>query len=666
MRLFIVFDNTVDTAGLSSVLMRCKAKQITLFPLTNDSVVLDKVKGTVVSMEGATCSYAETTKIISKKIELLQESLSKWSTDIGSCKVKSREIKGWFLLPGLNVSSWWFSLLSEKNTVKTEVFFHIARVLAVEETLKNGEYDVCAIAVSDDNSRKAIGNAAREMGIGIKIVSSHRYKDTLRHRIIDFFIGMDVPGALILGIGLWLRTIKRGRLARRLLGSQLKRTSDSDFLIVTYFPLLDKQAAMTGVFRNKMVLPLQEKLKELNTAVAWLLITVPFEGYDYKDSIKLAGKFIENGEKLFIIEEFFTTYDAIISLCLWLRQVVLSIYLYRCLKKECLLSEPVGKACEPFLRSLWVESFCGMTGVEGIMFYFIFRRVFSRISSVFTCIYLLEMQAWEKAMNAANSISTSPVRTIGFLHTAISTNQLNYFYDKSETMRTGKTTDMPIPDLIACNGDHIYNLMSESGFPNLTKVEAIRQLYLGKILSSPPVKHKGRPVLLVVGNYKVQESKAMFSMVYRAFPRADRFDIWFKGHPSMPVEHIFKLLDINIDKTGYIIHHGDISQCLPHAIAVLVSSSNVSIEALAYGCEVIVPITADVMLINPLANFREYYHRVYSAEELKETMDRISNGFTLHSINEYRQFVSKYWDLDLTMQKWTELLKRQLANTGSN
>ena len=203
----------------------------------------------------------------------------------------------------------------------------------------------------------------------------------------------------------------------------------------------------------------------------------------------------------------------------------------------------------------------------------------------------------------------------------------------------------------------MLDLLAKSGYQNLTMVEAIRYVYLDEVFSTLPQPRSSNPLLLVAGSVDKIESTNLITLVNAAFPKAETFDICFKGHPSLPFEKLFEEVGIDISERGYMISHNNISECLDSAWAVLVPSSTVSIEALAFGCEVIVPVFSNSMLMNPLADFKEFYHKVTSPEELKDTMCKIANGFTLHSIDEYREFVKKCWCIDRTLPRWTNLLK---------
>ena len=252
------------------------------------------------------------------------------------------------------------------------------------------------------------------------------------------------------------------------------------------------------------------------------------------------------------------------------------------------------------------------------------------------------------------------LRTIGFQHTCVSRNYLSYFYDPGEITRRDGQGALPLPDIFACNGELMGELLSGSGYKNLEIVESLRHLHLKKIISNPlPVKQKG-PLLLVIGSIDAKESVSLLNFVHASFGRCcDKPAIWFKGHPAMPFEKAFKEAQIDPSEMGYIIKEGNLADFLGQASAILVASSAVSIEALAFGCEVIVPVLSDVMMMNPLADFEGYCHKVSTPGELRLLMDRIGNGFKLHDYPHYKEFIERYWLLDPGLGRWMRLLGQE-------
>lgn len=661
MKILLLFDNRFDTDLIVGFLKKYESCDIVIFSLISDPSILDVITSKINSFGNFSIKIHNSAHAISEHVKKLRKEICKWSADIGNCEVSSKTVKEWFLLPGCGVSTWWFSLLSEKNTLKTDAYFRIAQVHAIEELINSENYDLCLLSISDKGLYQAIVGVAKKHHIPIRLIpariilSSHNCKFV----VLNFLERLGWFGSLLRGVNAWFRTISSSYMARRGLPSlTARKPSSNTLLFVSYFPAIDKEAARDGVFRNKYAIALQDKLKEKKIPITWLLMPAPLDGYNFKDAVRLANKFASHGDKLFILEEFLTIKDAIKGLFLWLRQIGLSLIVFRRLKKTCLAAEPVGYQCHSIIKSLWNLSFCGPVAMVSILHALIFREVFKQIPGIVDCLYYLEMHAWEKALNAAKKDINPQVRTIGYQHSSVSRNELGHFYDKTETVRTGKPSDLPLPDLLACNGQYLHDLFSESGFPNLIETEAVRYLYLDKILLLEPMPRRGRPVLLVAGPYNRNEAKALAMLVYAAFPKVNQFDILFKGHPAMPFEEIFKELGFNFLDTGYMIRHDNISECLPNAWGVIVSTSTVAMEALGAGCEVIIPIFQDVMLINPLADFEGYYHHVTTPQELRLVMEKVVGGYSLCKPEEYKHLLRKYWNIDPSLPLWSKLLDR--------
>ena len=90
--------------------------------------------------------------------------------------------------------------------------------------------------------------------------------------------------------------------------------------------------------------------------------------------------------------------------------------------------------------------------------------------------------------------------------------------------------------------------------------------------------------------------------------------------------------------------------------AGLLPTSIAAVETLSFSYEVIIPMFPNAMLMNPLTDCENYYHKVTCAEDLRETMEKIADGHSLCNIDEYRQFVKRYWNIDSTLPRWTKLL----------
>lgn len=660
MKVLLIFDNRFNLDSIVDFFKKYESCEVVIFPLISDPVILDAVIAKIHSCGVFFVTIHNSAQTISDHVKELRKGICQWSADIGNWKVLSKTVKDWLMLPGCGVSTWWFSLLSEKDTLATDAYFRIAQVHAIEKLINNENYHLCLLSISDKRLHQTIIGVANNRHISIRLIPGVLFRTSRNYKVtvLNFLDRLGWFGFFLRGIFAWLNIVLRSWTARKGFIGLIKRKTPSDTLLfISYFPAVDKEAARDGVFRNKYALPLQDKLEEKKIPITWLLMPVPIDGYDFKDAVRLAGKFAAHGERLFILEEFLTIKDAIKGIFLWLRQMGLSLFLFHQLRKTCLTAEPVGYQCRSIIKPLWNLSFCGPVAVTSIIYALIFREMFKQIPGIRDCLYYCELQGWEKALNAAKKDIHPQIRTIGYQHASVSRNDLSHFYDKTETVRLGKPSDLPLPDIFACNGKYLYDLLSESGYPNLIETEAVRYLYLNKMLSFESKPRKGRPVLLVAGPYNRNEATALTALVCSAFPRAEQFDIWFKGYPSMPFEEIFHDLGLDYLHASFIIQHDNISEYLNKAWAVIVSTGTVAMEALGAGCDVIIPVFPEVMIMNPLADFEDYHHHVTTPQELRLVMEKIVGGYSLCGTKEHKQLIRRYWNLNPELPLWTKLLK---------
>ena len=311
----------------------------------------------------------------------------------------------------------------------------------------------------------------------------------------------------------------RHSIARLHLGSIRDRLPElGSALFVTYFPQVDKLEAEKGVFRNKYALALQDKAAMLRIPVTWLLMFEPLDGYDFKASVRLAAVFARHGEKVLMLEEFFTLKNFFMCVASWVREVLVAGYLLGRIDKKVLLAEPVGEENTALVRALWRKSFYGSRGIGGLIYYYMFRSMFREIRDTHDCVYYCEMQPWEKALNAARRVNPGRFRTIGFQHSSFSKNYFHYFYDKTELAGRGDATDLPLPDVMSCNGERAYAMFTGSGYRNVRKAESVRYLYLDTALSSDQSRARDdRPVLLVAGSVNREESLRLIRLTHEAF-----------------------------------------------------------------------------------------------------------------------------------------------------
>ncbi|MHC9543669.1 MAG: glycosyltransferase [Vulcanimicrobiota bacterium] len=657
----MIFDEFIRVQNIFDKASSKESITIDLFSITGDFSIPEKILTRLKELDIESVNSIDSALEIHQQVLELREGIFKWSARVGNHIIDNKTVKEWFILPGSNVSTWWFGLVSEKNTAKTDVFLRIAQLRAIRNSIISKEYQLVYISIRNSIISQAIRRICRKLGKQVKIIPSSKPPFVVKGFLKDMKI--DLFRESIIALSVLLKTIYYNFLAKTALKSTKRLEPQEDSLLfVTYFPYIEKAAAKDGIFRNKYTQSLQDKCRELNLPILWILMYVPIDNYSYKDALNFAKDFLKNGERIFFLEEFLNPKDVMAILYLWFRQLIISNYLYKRIKAT-LLSNPLIEGAEDIIKSLWYRSFCGSTSMEGILFYFMYRRLFHTIKKIDYCLYYSEMHAWEKALIAAKNKENKNIKTIGFQHASVPKNFFSYYYDKSDLIITGKAIDLPMPDLLAVNGSITYSFFQESGYKNLTIVEAIRSLYLNDILSREQLIEKES--FLIAGSIDYVETKALVTLVKGAFPTAEKIRICFKGHPSLPFERVFRELQIDTSSSNYIIIKSDIFDALKNSAIVLVPSSTVAIEALAMGCEVIVPFFSNSIQMNPLADFEGFYHKVSSIQDLVQCVNDILGGKKINDRRKTRDFISNYWDLDSEIPKWSNLIEK-IQNKCSN
>lgn len=513
----------------------------------------------------------------------LRPVLQEWSAHLG------RLAREPLFIPELAVSAWWFSLLSDRGPLKTDAFLRLARLRA----LGTAE----PLARSDD-------------------------KPSLVW--------------LLRGAKLWLTLWQRGRAARNALaGTGRRATGGFSLALATYFP------ALTPDFQNKYFAPLEKELNKNGKKPLWILQFVPLEGQTFAGAVELARALNTRGETAFFLEEFLTEDDVLFGVKLWLRTALRARKLWRVLAEDALAPEALGgKRAERIVRGLWERSFYGPPAVEGIAHALAFRRLFSALGEKGDFVYLSELQAWEKSLNAAKRATRPGWRTIGFQHGSILGNLFNYFHAPSETSEAGPAA-LPLPDVFGTDGEIPEKLLSECRYRNLTRLEALRYVPLGEVLAAP-VKPRGNTVL-VAGSIDPVEARRLAELVTSAFPPGAGTRVVFKGHPMTP-----------FGAPGYETLRGSLAAALAEPGVMVSASSGAALEALAHGWRVVVPLFDDVMPMSPLSAEPGLARFVEGPDELRRAVEE---AFADPGDSEMgRDFVRRYWDLEAHLPRWRKLL----------
>jgi len=217
-----------------------------------------------------------------------------------------------------------------------------------------------------------------------------------------------------------------------------------------------------------------------------------------------------------------------------------------------------------------LRSFRGDVLIETLFYRKVFRRLYRKSSALFI-FYVYEGLAWEKSMLLA--FRGGCIR-IGYLRSFPSEGILNYIYDPEEL------SIMPAPDFLSVPGKVPAEFMKRYFGDKVVQVPSRRYAYLKNV---KPDEYKNRDFLLVLLSHDKEVSQEMMTWVEcnygeKVLPVYTKMMV--KPHPDN---------DFNFSWSWPMKVNGNIKDLLSISHTVIVHDSSAHIEALAYGCEVVVP-----------------------------------------------------------------------------
>lgn len=652
LKFLFVFDDSLDLKRISDLGFP-REGEVVLFPLSSDWRLIHQVESFLCGKKELRVHLLNSAKLVDSKVDALCREIPEWSAQCGAQNVDGKTVREHFLLPGKGPSAFWFGPISEKNPLKTDSFLLLAQADAVSDEVKRGEYGGLAVAVGSFLLEQSLEMMAEQRNLrSVKAIG----QTTVRRGLDQ----LGLVGTIILAVTGWVQGVARAIEARLVMGLpsfESEVSKEKGILAISYFPYLDDKAAEQGRFENKYFAPLQHAMREEGRNILWLLVFVYINGGSFREALRTAKRLANHGERLAFPEQFFGFKESILALIGMLMNIFRYVRLERKIHSDAMCGGLVSNSCIPIIRDLWRRSFCGLEAMRGLMFYLAWKRALRLLPSFDQSVYLCEMQIWEKALIAAARRVQPKMKLIGFEHTSVSKNYTFFRHAKSDFESVDKPAGVPLPDVLACNGRLAKEQLAASGYRNLTEVEAIRHLYLADIFSDTDIRRSDRPILLVAGSIIREETKALLSLIHEASLEKEEWEVWLKGHPSMPIEDILNDMNVDATSSGWMIKAGDIRTYLEKAAVAIVPTSSVSIDALALGCDVVVPVFSNFFLMSPLAGFEAFYQKVHDPNELKTFLRNYSINGKSVCVRDKRDFVRDYWHLETGLPRWRGLLK---------
>lgn len=613
MSILFVYDSQVEIDKIDSLIFTEKEK-VCLFPLTSSSFISSSINKKLKDLLIET-TVINTAEVINFSAEKLRNIYIRFVAELPEkVHCKGKNLKKYFAIDEY-ASLWWFSLISEKNTFKSDVFNSLSQLDAIVEVINREKVGKIIFGCRNRKLQNALSDFSCLNSIEIETLPTRKIGSlrvcTREFQNVFYFKHMFL--LLCFGGQFFLRAFK---IKKRLGKLNRPPITDKSITIITYYPNIDIEAAKDGIFKNKYYEYLQESMESYGRDITWIAMYVKNNSLSFKESLEYAEQLIKNGYNIYFLEEFISSGMQIKCLLILLR---ISLKFIR-IKKSIWLMHTFGTYnFYKIFRDDWYSSFVGTVGYIGLLYYSMFKSLLSRLEAS-KCLYYCEMHAWEKALLSAKAALGTKMSFLGYQHATISKMLLNYFNDSHEISGCGDYK-MPQPDNIVCNGQLPYNYMRECGWPEekLCIAEAIRYNHLKEYMRSK-CKRK-RDVVLVVLSISPLESSSILNMIYESLHNVKGIEAWVKPHPFLRIEEVFTLSGIQPDNCSFLIKNEPIEKLLAETRIVIVGESSVSTEALALGCEVVIVNVPEWINMSPLKDVKAGMIRIVSSqEELRQTI----------------------------------------------
>ena len=135
MKILFVFDDKVRINKINLKDLG-KIKVAYLFPLTSKTSVINKVKS-VLDDKKIRVEILNTSSIINQTADEIRNSYIKFIAELPErLRIKGRNLREFFATPDKMASLWWFSLVAEKNTVKSDGFNKMSQLHSIAKYAK--------------------------------------------------------------------------------------------------------------------------------------------------------------------------------------------------------------------------------------------------------------------------------------------------------------------------------------------------------------------------------------------------------------------------------------------------------------------------------------------------------------------------------------------------
>lgn len=551
---------------------------------------------------------------------------------------KGKSLKKFLKFPFQKFSSWWFSLISEKNPLKTDSFLQLVRLFTILETINANDYNYLYTDIDNPSLIFALADN----------VKSFKLRDlkTFKKPYIFNYILVSILRTFKFCLDLFLRKyfFRSAKLTREKINKIAQR---SEYILITDFPTLKKQNIESG-FIDRFYYPIQNALKKNKRNYCFIF---NYATFDNCNTLKECSYFVRNlrgsGFAVFSIEEFIT-----------LGKLIQSAFIWSILSLKFMLILPVLSKLFVFRNiNVWnllkkdcAVSFSGHVLFDAIFYFHLFNKIFEPFNPGDKILYLAEMQGWEKAMNCsvARNRKVKSFSTFGIQHVAVGLMNLNYFYSASELKAMDFSENVPKPDFLLCTGPMQIEVFQRNGWPkeNLISWGAMRfQGHKGKTLHTPEWSRRDVPVVVVLPGM-LKQADELLEFVSRSFDNSSNFLITIKTHDALTLRKLKYYNKLMVNNKNFEVSNDELWCIAMRSKLMITACSSASIISIGAHCPVVVPCLSDSLMLDPMIPHTDACIRVYTPKELlKISVDIINSRHNPLNVSDADRFFEHNYKL---------------------
>ena len=631
----LIFDAPLAPDCLSR--MKAISSRWMLFPLSPDDTVWRNAREALETAGLTIVDILSASRLLDRTAGSARSDYVDFISTMPQSRLPSgRTIASLFKCPSQNFSAWWFSLVAEKNPLRSDAYHNLVKLLTILDLCRSHKCPDIVFACSNHVLYEGLRALRKSHAFRL-------YAPGAKPRRLGVKTYLAAAGSALRSFaslfGKWWRI-------RRYLAETKAIPTSGDTpstLAISYFPLLDAEALQRGQFVNRYFAPLQRAWGDREKReILWLGLPLEMDGYTGRQSLALGKKIVENGYRFQFQEEWLTA--ALILRVL----VTYGAIAYRFLRNLRALRSAFqfgqsGLDIWPIFRAEWARSFAGPVLVNGLAHFYLFDACLKRIEPVRRLIYISENFAWEKALCLA--ARKRPVLKMGIQHTSVSIQTPSLFYFAHRQDKEESLLDVPMPDRLLCAGKIPADLHRTFGYPSERIVEwgAIRHQYVRNLLNCPVAWPQRGNLIVVAGSVLPSETEELLTWTWKAFAHEKDIRVVIKGHYACPLEPILLRLGLEMPP-GFEIQNTPIGDLLPQARMLIVTTSTCAIEGIAAGCPVVVPKLLSVVDMSPLSGVTDLPIYVWNVEELRRrALEIVARPTSPLDKTRCRDFVEQYF-----------------------